>query len=105
MFAHISVLRFLEKLGAYKHIAEIWGASGGAVVSLLYSMGLDSDALQGVTDHYFGTRDLPLLLKTLGADYKHELVGERMMTTPRHFESETFPQPRQDTPIAARSTS
>ncbi len=36
-------------------------------------------------DHYFGTRDLPLLLKTLGADYKHELVGERMLTTPRHF--------------------
>ena len=36
-------------------------------------------------DHFFGTRDLPLLLKTLGADYKHELIGERMMTTPRHF--------------------
>jgi ribosomal protein S12 methylthiotransferase len=36
-------------------------------------------------DAFFGTRDLPLLLKTLGADYKHELVGERMLTTPRHF--------------------
>lgn len=36
-------------------------------------------------DHYFGTRDLPLLLKTLGADYKHELIGERLVTTPRHF--------------------
>lgn len=36
-------------------------------------------------DHFFGTRDLPLLLNTLGADYKHELVGERMLTTPRHF--------------------
>lgn len=36
-------------------------------------------------DAYFGTRDMPLLLKTLGADYKHELVGERMTTTPRHF--------------------
>lgn len=36
-------------------------------------------------DHYFGTRDLPLLLKTLGADYKHELVGERLLTTPRHY--------------------
>ncbi|MDG1903691.1 MAG: 30S ribosomal protein S12 methylthiotransferase RimO, partial [Schleiferiaceae bacterium] len=34
---------------------------------------------------YFGTRDMPLLLKTLGADYKHELVGERMTTTPKHF--------------------
>jgi len=36
-------------------------------------------------DHYFGTRDLPLLLKHLGADYKHELVGERLTTTPRHY--------------------
>lgn len=36
-------------------------------------------------DQYFGTRDLPLLLKALGADYKHELVGERLTTTPRHY--------------------
>ncbi|MCS6821688.1 MAG: 30S ribosomal protein S12 methylthiotransferase RimO [Microscillaceae bacterium] len=36
-------------------------------------------------DAYFGTRDLPLLLKTLKADYKHELVGERLLTTPRHY--------------------
>ena len=57
MFAHISVLRFLENLGVYKNISEVWGASGGAVVSLLYSMGLNSDALQGVTDHYFGNRN------------------------------------------------
>lgn len=36
-------------------------------------------------DQYFGTRDLPLLLKHLGADYRHELVGERLTTTPRHY--------------------
>ena len=36
-------------------------------------------------DQYFGTRDLPLLLKALGADYKKELVGERLTTTPQHF--------------------
>ena len=36
-------------------------------------------------DAYFGTRDLPRLLKTLKADYKHELVGERILTTPNHF--------------------
>lgn len=36
-------------------------------------------------DQYFGTRELPLLLKALGADYKHELVGERLVTTPRHY--------------------
>lgn len=36
-------------------------------------------------DGWFGTRDLPQLLKTLKADYKKELVGERLLTTPRHF--------------------
>lgn len=36
-------------------------------------------------DAWFGTRDLPKLLKTLKADYKHELVGERIITTPSHY--------------------
>ncbi len=36
-------------------------------------------------DAYFGTRDLPKLLKTLKADYKKELVGERLITTPGHY--------------------
>ena len=36
-------------------------------------------------DAFFGTRELPRLLKTLKADYKHELVGERLLTTPNHF--------------------
>lgn len=36
-------------------------------------------------DAFFGTRELPRLLKTLKADYKHELVGERLLTTPSHF--------------------
>jgi ribosomal protein S12 methylthiotransferase len=36
-------------------------------------------------DAYFGTRELPNLLKTLNADYKHELVGERLLTTPKHY--------------------
>ena len=36
-------------------------------------------------DEYFGTRDLPLLLKALGADYRKELIGERLTTTPQHF--------------------
>lgn len=34
---------------------------------------------------WFGTRDLPRLLKTLKADYKHELLGERLITTPSHY--------------------
>ena len=36
-------------------------------------------------DEFFGTHDLPRLLKSLGADYKHELVGERFLTTPQHY--------------------
>lgn len=36
-------------------------------------------------DSFFGTRELPRLLKTLKADYKKELVGERLLTTPNHF--------------------
>ncbi len=36
-------------------------------------------------DAWFGTRDLSRLLKTLNADYKQELVGERILTNPSHF--------------------
>lgn len=36
-------------------------------------------------DAWFGTSDLPRLLKTLKADYKKELVGERLLTTPAHY--------------------
>ena len=36
-------------------------------------------------DHYFGTTELPGLLKALGADYKHELIGERLTTTPKNY--------------------
>lgn len=36
-------------------------------------------------DAYFGTTDLPNLLKALGADYKHELIGERLTTTPKNY--------------------
>ena len=36
-------------------------------------------------DQYFGTTELPSLLKALGADYKHELLGERLTTTPKNY--------------------
>lgn len=36
-------------------------------------------------DAFFGTRELPRLLKTLKADYKKELIGERLITTPNHY--------------------
>jgi ribosomal protein S12 methylthiotransferase len=38
-----------------------------------------------LVDAFFGTNELPLLLKKFKADYKHELVGERMISTPRHY--------------------
>jgi len=36
-------------------------------------------------DAWFGTLELPGLLAKLGADYRHELIGERLLTTPAHF--------------------
>src|ERR671912_675000 len=36
-------------------------------------------------DAFFGTMELPLILKTLEADYKAELVGERLLATPKHY--------------------
>jgi ribosomal protein S12 methylthiotransferase len=36
-------------------------------------------------DAYFGTMELPGLLSRLNADYKHDLVGEKLLTTPGHF--------------------
>lgn len=36
-------------------------------------------------DQFFGTTELPLLLKALGADYRHELLGERLTTTPKNY--------------------
>ena len=40
--------------------------------------------IEGV-DAWFGTLELPALLNRLGADYKHELIGERTLTTPKHY--------------------
>ncbi len=48
-----------------------------------YKDGLEEE-IKGV-DAFFGTRELPKLLKTLNADYKHELIGERIITTPSHY--------------------
>jgi len=36
-------------------------------------------------DHFFGTRNLPELLRALDADYRHELIGERLTTTPENY--------------------
>lgn len=36
-------------------------------------------------DAFFGTMELPRLLKTLKVDYQHELIGERLLSTPSHY--------------------
>jgi len=36
-------------------------------------------------DAWFGTMELPLMLKQFNADYKTELLGERMLSTPKHY--------------------
>jgi len=48
-----------------------------------YKEGLEGEIEE--VDAFFGTRELPKLLKTLKADYKHELIGERIITTPNHY--------------------
>ena len=48
-----------------------------------YKEGLEDEIKE--VDAFFGTRELPKLLKTLKADYKHELIGERIITTPSHY--------------------
>ena len=45
----------------------------------------DLEAEIPAVDAFFGTRELPALLKKFKADYKHELLGERVITTPQHF--------------------
>lgn len=39
----------------------------------------------GDVDEFFGTRDLPALLKSFNVDYRHELIGERVLANPSHF--------------------
>jgi ribosomal protein S12 methylthiotransferase len=48
-----------------------------------YKNNLESEIPE--VDAYFGTMELPLLLKKFDADYKAELVGERLLSTPQHY--------------------
>jgi ribosomal protein S12 methylthiotransferase len=52
-------------------------------LSQRYSQDLEKEIPQ--VDAWFGTRDLSRLLKQLNANYKQELVGERILTNPSHF--------------------
>lgn len=48
-----------------------------------YKKELQEELLE--VDGFFGTHELPSVLKTLGVDYRKELVGERLLTTPQHY--------------------
>ncbi len=48
-----------------------------------YKQSLEKDIPE--VDAFFGTLELPGLLEKLNADYKHELIGERITTTPNHY--------------------
>ncbi|WP_066508188.1 30S ribosomal protein S12 methylthiotransferase RimO [Rufibacter sp. DG15C] len=52
-------------------------------LSQRYKDSLEAEIPQ--VDAFFGTMELPQLLKTLEANYKHELIGERLITTPKHY--------------------
>lgn len=67
-------------------------AKNEGLVEKVYVTGCLSERYKGdlqkeipEVDAFFGTRELPKILKTLKADYKHELVGERLLTTPNHY--------------------
>ncbi|QCX52817.1 30S ribosomal protein S12 methylthiotransferase RimO [Elizabethkingia sp. JS20170427COW] len=53
-------------------------------LSARYKPDLEQE-IPDVDQYFMGPRELPILLKQLGADYKHELVGERLTTTPKHY--------------------
>jgi len=74
-----TILRFVEakKEGAVEKV-YVTGC-----LSERYKSDLEKEI--PLVDAYFGTRELPKILKTLKADYKHELVGERLLTTPNHY--------------------
>jgi ribosomal protein S12 methylthiotransferase len=74
-----TILRFAEE----KEQGNIDKLYVTGCLSQRYKDDLEKEIPQ--VDAYFGTRDLPLLLKKLNADYKHELIGERILTTAKHY--------------------
>lgn len=74
-----TILRFADAKGRGK-IDKLYVTG---CLSQRYKDDLETEIPQ--VDAYFGTRDLPLLLKRFKADYKHELIGERVLTTAKHY--------------------
>lgn len=74
-----TILHYAEK----KEAGEIDKVFVTGCLSERYKPDLEREITN--VDQYFGTHDLPNLLKVLEADYKHELIGERLTTTPKHY--------------------
>jgi ribosomal protein S12 methylthiotransferase len=90
----INTCGFIEnaKQESINTILEYAKAKGDGLVEKVYVTGCLSERYKPELkkeipniDEYFGTHDLPRLLKILNADYKHELIGERVLTTPVHY--------------------
>lgn len=78
-----------ESINTILQYAEIKKQGG---IDKLYATGClsqryrdDLEAEIPEVDAWFGTLELPALLKKLNADYRHELIGERSITTPQHY--------------------
>ena len=74
-----TILHYVEK----KDAGEVDKVFVTGCLSERYKPDLEKEITD--VDQYFGTHDLPNLLKVLEADYKHELIGERLTTTPKHY--------------------
>ena len=74
-----TILHYVEK----KEAGEVDKVYVTGCLSERYKPDLEKEISD--VDQYFGTHDLPNLLKVLEADYKHELIGERLTTTPKHY--------------------
>lgn len=74
-----TILRYVEE----KEAGNIDKLYVTGCLSHRYKEDLEREIPQ--VDAYFGTLELPNILKTLGADYKHDLIGERLITTPQHY--------------------
>ncbi|SIQ62624.1 SSU ribosomal protein S12P methylthiotransferase [Pontibacter lucknowensis] len=74
-----TILRYAEA----KEMGQIDKLYVTGCLSQRYKDSLEAEIPQ--VDAYFGTLEMPQLLKKLEADYKHELIGERLITTPSHF--------------------
>jgi ribosomal protein S12 methylthiotransferase len=76
----------IDTILQYSHLKEK-GKVGQVIVTGCLSERYKPELEAEITnvDAYFGTNDLKNILHTLGANYKHELIGERLLTTPSHF--------------------